>query len=292
MRQLPPELQAHLDTGATTLCQCWRIATRDGRVLGFTDHDCMITFEGVAFEPGTGFTGTAMEQSVGLSVDSQDVSGILKSGALEEADLAAGVYDDAEIGIWLVNWQAPEQRALLRSGNLGEVTRGALAFTAEVRGLAHRLNQTHGRLFQYTCDAEPGDSRCGVDVDDAQFSSLAEVISVADERRLTVAGLEGFPPGWFEQGLAVVQDGQGADLQYRIRSHAADAVSVVLELDERPARAFLAGNILKVIAGCDKRFDTCRAKFSNAINFRGFPHMPGDDFVTYYPVPGEGASDA
>ncbi len=292
MRQLPPGLQAHLDTGATTLCQCWRITTRNGRVLGFTDHDRKITFDGVMFEPGTGFTGTAMEQSVGLSVDSQDVSGVLKSGGLEEADLASGVYDDAEISIWLVNWQEPAQRLLLRTGNLGEVTRGALAFTAEVRGLAHRLNQTHGRLFQYTCDAELGDVRCGVDVDEPAFSALAEVDVVTDGRRLTVTGLEGYPQGWFEQGLAVVQGGEGGGLQYRIRAHAADAVSVVLELDERPARSLQAGTILKVIAGCDKRFETCRAKFANAVNFRGFPHMPGDDFVIYYPNAGEGESDA
>lgn len=291
MRQLPPQLQAHLETGATTVCQCWRIAARDGRALGFTDHDRTIMFDGVAFEPGTGFTGTAMEQSVGLSVDSQDVSGVLKSGALAEHDLAAGVYDDAAIDIWLVNWQAPDQRVLLRTGNLGEVTRGALAFTAEVRGLAHRLNQTHGRLFQYTCDAELGDSRCGVVLDDPAFCSMAVIGTVSDERRLTVAGLEGFPQGWFEQGLAIVLDGQSAGVQYRIRAHAADAVSVVLELDERPVRTFTVGQTLKVVAGCDKRFETCQAKFANAVNFRGFPHMPGDDFVTYYPNPGEGESD-
>ena len=43
--------------------------------------------------------------------------------------------------------------------------------------------------------------------------------------------------------------------------------------------------------GCDKRLATCRARFANAVNYRGFPHMPGNDFVTYYPVPGEGLAD-
>ena len=32
-------------------------------------------------------------------------------------------------------------------------------------------------------------------------------------------------------------------------------------------------------AGCDKQFATCRDRFGNADNFRGFPHMPGRDFV-------------
>ncbi|MDX5493645.1 MAG: phage BR0599 family protein, partial [Alphaproteobacteria bacterium] len=29
----------------------------------------------------------------------------------------------------------------------------------------------------------------------------------------------------------------------------------------------------------DKQFTTCRDRFANAVNFRGFPHMPGNDFV-------------
>jgi uncharacterized phage protein (TIGR02218 family) len=38
-------------------------------------------------------------------------------------------------------------------------------------------------------------------------------------------------------------------------------------------------------AGCDRQFATCRAKFGNALRFRGFPHMPGDDFVLSYAQP-------
>lgn len=37
---------------------------------------------------------------------------------------------------------------------------------------------------------------------------------------------------------------------------------------------------------CDKRFETCRATFANAANFRGFPDMPGDDFLLARPASG------
>ena len=49
----------------------------------------------------------------------------------------------------------------MRAGSLGEVKRAGGAFTAEVRGLAHYLQQPKGRLFQYACDADLGDARCG-----------------------------------------------------------------------------------------------------------------------------------
>ncbi len=39
--------------------------------------------------------------------------------------------------------------------------------------------------------------------------------------------------------------------------------------------------------GCDKRFATCGARFGNAINFRGFPTVPGGDFLTLWPGKGE-----
>jgi len=39
-------------------------------------------------------------------------------------------------------------------------------------------------------------------------------------------------------------------------------------------------------ASCDKRWETCVGVFGNGANFRGFPDIPGDDFLTAYPVEG------
>lgn len=35
---------------------------------------------------------------------------------------------------------------------------------------------------------------------------------------------------------------------------------------------------------CDKRWETCVGTFGNGANFRGFPDVPGDDFLTAYPA--------
>ena len=162
MKQLPAALAAHLAGGVTTLAWCWRLTRRDGVRLGFTDHDRDLTFESTVFEAATGFSGSEMRESVGLSVDDLEVDGALVSGRLSEAELAAGLFDDARVEIFRVNWQEPAQRVLVRKGNLGEVRRSGASFSAEVRGLSHYLQQPKGRLFQYTCDADLGDARCGV----------------------------------------------------------------------------------------------------------------------------------
>ncbi|MEG6510088.1 DUF2163 domain-containing protein [Methyloligella sp. 2.7D] len=145
MRVLPAGLQAHLDSGATTLCTCWRLTRNDGTVLGFTDHDHDLSFGGVAYEAAAGFSASEVESSVGLGVDNLDVESVLQSDRLNETDLAAGLFDNALIDIYRVNWQDVDQRVLLRSGSIGEVSRGQHAFSAEVRGLAHELQQEKGR---------------------------------------------------------------------------------------------------------------------------------------------------
>ncbi|MEJ2118220.1 MAG: DUF2163 domain-containing protein, partial [Alphaproteobacteria bacterium] len=139
MKTLPEGLQAHIDTGATTLCWCWRLARADGAVYGFTDHDRDLAFAGTTFEAASGFTASDIAQSVGLSVDNLDASGALSSNALTEDELSKGLFDDARVEIWRVNWVSPEQRVLMMSGSIGEVRRGETAFTAELRSLSHYL---------------------------------------------------------------------------------------------------------------------------------------------------------
>jgi len=39
--------------------------------------------------------------------------------------------------------------------------------------------------------------------------------------------------------------------------------------------------------GCDKRSSTCSGRFDNLLNFRGFPSIPGGDFLTVYPGAGQ-----
>ena len=49
MRALPDGLAAHLESGVTTTCRCWRLTRPDGVSFGFTDHDRALTFDGVTF---------------------------------------------------------------------------------------------------------------------------------------------------------------------------------------------------------------------------------------------------
>jgi uncharacterized phage protein (TIGR02218 family) len=287
MKDIPAGLAAHLATGATTLAWCWRLKRKDGNTQGFTDHDRDITFDGTSFEAAAGFTASEIKDALGLSVDNLEVASALSSSHLAEADLAAGLYDDAKIEIWRVNWQAPADRVLMRSGSLGEVKRAGTAFSAEVRGLAHYLNQPKGRLFQYTCDADLGDGRCKIDLNAAAYKGMGTILAVLSARKLSASGLGAFASGWFTRGLVTFTSGAASGQRIEVKSHFLAGGTATLELWQPARLPLTAGQTFMVTAGCDKHLETCRAKFANAVNFRGFPHMPGNDFVTSFAKPGE-----
>lgn len=280
MKQLPAGLAQHLQTGATTLAWCWRLTRADGVRQGFTDHDRDIAFDGTIFEAAAGFSASEITDAVGLSVDNLEVTSALSSARLSEDDLSAGLYDDARVEIFRVNWTAPDERVLMRSGSIGEVRRAGGAFTAEVRGLAHYLQQPQGRLFQYACDATLGDARCGIALAGATFTGAGVVASVASPRRFTATGLADFADQWFTRGLVAFTSGAASGQRIEVKGHWRHAGEVTIELWS-PARLPLEpGQTFTVTAGCDKHIETCVAKFANAVNFRGFPLMPGNDFVT------------
>ncbi len=284
MRSFDPAFTAHLQSGATTLCWCWRITRADGSRLGFTDHDRRLIFDGTTFEAASGFSASEITESLGLSVDNLEVQSAISSDALTEADLAAGIYDNAEVEISRVNWADPSQRALVKSGTVGEVRRAGTAFAAEVRGLSHYLNQPKGRLFQYTCDADLGDPRCGVNLTSSVYRGFGTVADIASARRFTASGLSGFAPAWFTRGLVTFTSGTASGQSIEVKDHAATNGIATIELWAPARLPMAAGQTFRITAGCDKFAGTCATKFSNIVNFRGFPQMPGNDFIVRGPT--------
>jgi uncharacterized phage protein (TIGR02218 family) len=284
-------LQAHLATGTTTIARAWAITRRDGVVLGFTDHDRALSFDGVTFAADAGLSAQALEQLTGLAVDNSEAVGALSDAGLSEADILAGRYDSADLRIWQVNWADVTQRALLFRGTLGEMTRAGGAFRVELRGLSEALNQSGGRVFHAACGAVLGDSTCGFDLSTQGYVFDLPVV-VVDGARLSFAAQD-VARGWFTHGRASVLTGAAAGLSAMIRDARATPATLTaparIQVDLWAAiRAPLApGDLIRLHAGCDKSAATCRAKFNNFINFRGFPHIPGEDWLAAYPKAGQ-----
>ena len=286
MRPIPSALQSKLASGVTTLCRCWRIERRDGTVLGFTDHDEDVWLGGLQCRAGTGLTASEATAKLGLAVDGSEISGALADDTLSEADLAAGRYDAAGIEIHLVDWSEPSLHVLLAKGTLGEVRREGQAFAAEIRGLADRLNQETGRRFTATCSADLGDARCTVDLASAAFRGDGAIAALRGGSGFVASGLGGFTTDLFTAGRLTWTGGANVGLAVEVKRHRAAAGEVGIELWQQMPEPLGVGDTFVVTAGCDKRFATCRDRFANTVNFRGFPHIPGNDFVASYATQG------
>ncbi len=291
MRDLSPAFAAHLNGAATTLCRCWKLVRRDGVVLGFTDHDRDLAFGGVTFRAATGLDAAEATAELGFAVGGGDVSGALSAASLTEDDLVGGRYDDAAIEVWLVNWQDPQERLLFDAGTIGEVRRTDTAFFAEIRSLAHRLDEERGRVYAATCAADLGDATCRVALASPAFTATATVVATDGRLSLTSAGLAAFPARFFAQGRLVWQGGAKAGLVGSVKAHTQAGGLATLTLWQPLAIPIEPDDAFSVSAGCDKNFDTCRLKFGNGLNFRGFPHIPGSDVLVRYARIGDGDLD-
>jgi uncharacterized phage protein (TIGR02218 family) len=286
MRAIPAALQASLDGGATRLARCWRVARRDGVVMGFTEHDRLLSFDGLEYEPDAGFAPSALESATGLSADSHEVTGALSSARITDAEIARGAYDGAEVALYLVDWSDPAVRLLVSRGLIGEIRRSDGRFEAEITGLSDRLQQPVGRAYLPSCDCRLGDARCGVDLGLPQYRGAGSVTALAASQQFSAVGLVAFAENWFTGGRLLWTTGANAGLAGHVKSHLRAGPEAMLELWLSPPMPISSDDTFEVTAGCDKTAATCSAKFGNLLNFRGFPHMPGDDVVASYPNTG------
>lgn len=167
MKTTSGALRAHLDETVTTLATCWDITRRDGTVFRYTDHDRDLLVSGNTYSSTNGYSRSAVSTDDTLSVDNLETTGYLAPGQVTAVDVRAGLWDHAEVRMFLVNWADTTQGILrLRRGRLGEVsTTQTGLFRSELRGLTQSLQQRILELYGPECRADLGDSRCRVPID-------------------------------------------------------------------------------------------------------------------------------
>lgn len=272
MRTISAGLNTHLQSETTSLATCWKATLKNATVYGFTDHTENITYNGVVYQSSTGYTPTNITTTENLSVDNLEVVGMLSASSIADADIEAGLWDYAEIEIFQVNYKDLTQGALLqRKGWLGEVRTGKTVFTAELRGMAQKLQQTVGELYQPTCRATLGDARCGKNL--TAFTFTGTVQTVTSNRQFTDAGLVQ-ADAYFDYGLITWTGGLNVGLSMEVKTYTVGSVLLQLPMPY----SVQVGDSFSIVAGCGKRIiEDCKTKFNNVVNFRGEPYFPGTD---------------
>ncbi|RLA04761.1 MAG: hypothetical protein DRQ45_00090 [Gammaproteobacteria bacterium] len=185
MKNISVELKDHLAEDVTTLVTCWKVIREDGEILGFTDNVFDLIVDTVTYKAATGYTPSNIKSSENLAVDNVDLMGLLSSSEISERDLIAGVYDYAEVFIFMVNYEDLTMGILkLQRGRLGEITIHENHFSVEMRSLTQQLQQTVGEVYSTSCRADLGDARCKVELDPGQWTATT-VYALGDIRKAT-----------------------------------------------------------------------------------------------------------
>ncbi len=259
-----------------TIALCWRLERRDGVTLGFTTHDRDLRIGGLAYRATPGLLPSSITLSDGFDLDTLDVEGALTSDAITAADLKAGRWDGAAVFVFMVDWAAPDGETLaIARGELGEVSIRGDAFEAELKGPTMVLDRPVVEQTSPECRARLGDKRCRIDL--AVRTRFARIVAATaeDEFELDATASDGA----YRYGRLRWLTGANSGLESAIMGSTGANVT----LRDPPVGTVAAGDLVELVEGCDRRLATCAGRFSNALNFRGEPHLPGMDLLTRYP---------
>lgn len=271
--------QTLLSSGALTLAHGLRVERRDGLIIGFTSHDRDATVGGQLYEASPGVNVSNLINSEGFNVDNLELATLDDGTVFDSAEVFNGLWTNALFKIIRYNWVTGNLIEVLMAGTVGEASIRRSVVVVELRGLQQYLQQPIGSVSTKTCRARLGDSRCGVALGPFTFSGI--VTSVTNNYTFTDTGRTE-AADYFGEGLVEWITGDNAGMRTKIRTHTTGGVFTQALPTFRPIQV---GDTFEVIAGCRKRLEDCRDKFSNILRMVAEPHRPPIDQLTKAPRP-------
>jgi len=285
MKTIAAALQTHLDGDVTTLATCWRLELQDSpqTIMGFTDHDIDIVFNGVTYLAASGYTASAYTGTSSLSVDNLDITGVLDSAGITEADILAKKYDNADVYIFAVNYKDDPitNDIKLSRGKIGNIEVRDNVYVAEFRSLAQLLQKNLTESYSIKCRVELGSTPCGVSLAGSpSYTFSGTVAGVTDRRQFTDATLTN-ADGYFDYGLLTWLTGNNAGYSMEVKEHdyTSSPLVAAFTLYEPMPYDIQINDTYSVYAGCDKTRATCKSKFNNLVNIRDEDFIPGIDEI-------------
>lgn len=269
-------MRVFFDRELDTVATFWRIYRRDGSALAFTSHDRDLTFGGLTHLAAPGMIPAAIRLTAEIANDSAEVQGALNHNSIREADLAAGLYDEAAIEIGAVDWMTRDHHTLY-TGQIGRIEDDQSQFAAELRSSKSLLEQDLVPRTSPTCRAEFCGRGCGLAA--VRFTRVLPLAAIdLEANRVRFDGLTGED---HVDGRVRFMTGPQTGVAFGI----IDADGDWLVLDRPLVAGTLPGTRTELREGCDHTIATCAGRFGNAVNFRGEPFLPGNDLLSRYGQP-------
>jgi uncharacterized phage protein (TIGR02218 family) len=278
MRTISTSFQAHLESEVQTVALCWKIKRKDNTEYFYTDHDEKIVYDGSTYTPIDSGSPSNYRQNSALSPANIDFNMVFGSQSGRDQEIRAGLFDYAEMWTFKINWADPSTTSgivKLAYGRLGEVEIKDNQARIELRSLTQLLSVPIGRIYTPECNASLGDDRCTIVTSSTVYTRTGTISAVTDNRVFTIAGdAAGQIDGFYNYGKVTFGSGNNNGIAIQVQGY---TTTNEVTLYESAPYTLSTGVTLTAVAGCDRRFETCKTRFNNKDNFRGFPHIPGMD---------------
>lgn len=283
-----------LERTRTRWAECIRITRPDGTIFRFTSHDADLFIaddipgEGALqrWKSAGGFSITNLETSRGLVVSNMNIDAIISDDEITDADLRNGLYDHANVELFLAYWSGPRVTMLpLRTSWIGELVISGKEYKADLRGIAQKLAQVFVSATSLDCrwtfcdQNSTGRSFCGLNA--ATYTSSGAVLSAQARDIFVMSGTPTLQAdNYYQWGLVTFTSGDNEGAKMEVLRHYGDRVQLFLPL----AAPISPGDTFDIIAGCNKTFEQCQT-FGNEARFGGEPYLEGADTLTRVGIP-------
>lgn len=303
-RTVPALLQAHLDSGVTTVCTLIKITPRHGIdgdppvPIGITSLDRDVTYDDgdgdVLYHAAIGVEMSAQESTADMAIDNAEGSSLVAQPEFDlpwtEAELDAGVYDFAEWVAYLVNYEDLSMGHVeLGRGTLGQarVLDDGQRFTFEVLGLTQPLKQSIVTKDSLRCRARFGSMPIGTvgaesterfpcGFDTAALWVEFEVTAVdANEPQFSFDTDLAAADNAYRPGLVRWLTGRNAARRYEIESHASGVLTTTFPMTY-PAEVGDTGEIRPDCTHWKEGDNSCQTHHGVdwVLHYRGEPWIP------------------
>lgn len=267
-----------VDELQTYLVRCWKITCYNGQVFCFTDHNKDLKINDEIYSSVSPINMTTVEKNIGLDIDNLEISGVFNHANIRKSEIESGLFNEAKISIFEYDWNKNVKMNVIFEGVFSSYTYGKDRYSVETQSVFGKLGHVFGRGFHLTCDAELGDQNCGVNINEPGYKFTPNIINF-DDYGLEISRIPGISDGRFRNGT--VEFIANKQIEFRLSIKSDKAIGNIRRITFWNRLKPIQKNFdsINLYIGCDKSIDCCSNKFNNAINFRGFPNIPSDDWI-------------
>lgn len=278
----------------THLCQCWKIARRDGLSFHFTTHNEPVALFGTEYNPCDSLSATAFESGIVSTKSGSggdvEINGIISATGISEHDMAHGLFDGAEVTVYQTSWN-PENTVggkLLARGIITECKQGPAGYSATISTLAIKLQQTPLiDVYSPQCRHELGQGLCPVVLSGYEHAgTVSGTVSpqpmYRNNHRQFFDSSISATDGYYNGGRVTWVTGNNAGISSEVKNYysANDLISL---WDIMPFPIEIT-DTFTMTPGCAKTLADHQTKFSlDEESFGGQPGLPGNDYLMRTP---------